>query len=109
MPCDTIQRSTVKLEAANLELFIEGLATLGVRPDDIRRSAGSSDLLWWDRRMGTFQRYDVTRKTLNVAEGTDIDAIKRAYSTAVVRAAAKTFHWTLAQQDERHFAASKRF
>jgi len=108
MPCDTIQRSTVKLEAANLDLLVEGLTTvLGVRPIDIRRTA--TDLLWWDRTAQTFQKYDLTRKTLNVAEGTDTDAIKRAYATAVVRTAAKRFNWTLAQQDARHFAASKRF
>ena len=108
MPCDTIQRSTVRLEAANLDLLIEALRTgLGLPSNAIQRTA--TGLRWYDGRSVAWNTYDVARKTLEVTQGTDIDALKRAYSAAVVRTAAKRFNWSLAQQDERHFAATKRF
>jgi len=106
MPCDTVQRSTVRLEAANLDILEEALRTeLGA----VQVERLATGLRWYGRGDRAWNRYDATGKTLDVAEGTDVDRIKRAYSAVVVRTAARKFNWSLAQQDERHFAASKRF
>jgi hypothetical protein len=118
MPCDTIQRSTVKLElkADNkmfLKLALESLGfSLRYQGDANAMRRGDAETLvgfYKSGVTGTFlangqlklegQTYDVNKF--------DINAIKRAYSIAVVQAAAQQFGWELNTTDGLTFEVKK--
>jgi len=102
MPCDTIQTNTVDLSASDHGLLRLALEALGY---DVQSHLNGASLLFY--RRGSYVGVHEAGK-LEVVQGADIDAIKRAYSTQVLKAGAARFGWRLQQKDDTRFAIARR-
>jgi len=107
MPCDTIQRSKVdfKLEVTDLNLLKAGLEKLGYKVN-----LGTKTLSFHDSSFnirGEFRKGKLEVETIN--REFDVNAVKRAYSTEVVKVTARKFGWTLNETSENKFEAVRRF
>jgi hypothetical protein len=108
MPCDTIQRSTVTLElkAENTEYLLAALRSLDYNVTNLKGQ------LYFSNAAGltgsfTDGKLNVTGRTAAV-QAFDLNAVKRAYSLQVVKAAAKQYGWQLTPQAQNKFAVQKR-
>tara|TARA_Y100000310_G_C20284071_1_gene623978 strand:- start:32 stop:343 length:312 start_codon:yes stop_codon:yes gene_type:complete len=88
MPCDKIQRNSVRLDVADWSLLKAAALSVDARAyvadHAIRVNVGG--------RLVTVQRGSNTA-TVNVGDESAVDALKRAYSGEAVKAMARRFNW----------------
>lgn len=90
MPCEQIRQNQVTFSAGtDMELMNAALEAEGYRVSQYANGLSFAHEDNW-RQGGTFRD-----GVFNVNEGTDTDAIKRAYSLKAVQKAAKKFSWTI--------------
>jgi hypothetical protein len=91
MPCWTVQESKVEFLAktTDRDLLTAALEKLGY---EVTR-ASAAVLIF--RKDGASGSYDAQSGRLGLAEGWDVNEIKRAYSEQVVESQARRFGWQL--------------
>lgn len=103
MPCDQVQTTRCTLDAADIGLLADALRDLGY---DVRM-VGEHRLIASHDEYGSLS-YDSRTKTLEqTGDAQDENAIKVAYSTAVVRKVASRFGWKVQQQQAKGNVAVK--
>lgn len=112
MPCDTISTTNVefKMENTNVDLLqaaLEGMGYTVNKKGNTLSFRGSG----YNYVNGTFRdgKIDVE---FNAWQSFDVNAVKRAYSTEVVRAMGKRFGWQLKEKagtTNKVYEAVKRF
>ena len=103
MPCDTIQRTTVDLSVADINILQAGLEADG---HSVRRI--NDHVIEWGS-YSNICRYDSASKKLRAPGGTNANEFKVSYSREVVRQTSKRFGWTLTAESPQVFLAKKRF
>ena len=94
MPCYQIRKTTVKLEAANLDLLEKGLGTLG---NVIRSVTGHLKLTTDYGVTVNINKGVLEIDSYGVVADETIKKIKQAYAKEVVKAAAKKYGWHVTQ------------
>ena len=110
MPCNTVQRSTVRFSLkTDRNLLVAALEQMGERPvlqgDIIRFRSGS-----YDCRMGEMV-IEITAtygQDVEKLKGEKMNEVKRAYSAQVVQSQARRFGWTLKETGKYQYQVLKR-
>lgn len=105
MPCDTIQRSKVdfNLHATDLNLLKLALEHMGFRVGHLQNGLKFTNGYDID---GQFSNGKLTVQSRGQF---DINNLKRAYSTEVVKSSADLYGWTLEETSPGVFEAQKGF
>jgi hypothetical protein len=103
MPCDTIQRTTVDLSVADINILQAGLEADGHTVNRI-----NDHVIEWGSYSNRY-RYDSASRKLRAPIGTNANEFKMSYSREVVRKTSKRFGWTLTAEQPNVFLANKRF
>ena len=107
MPCDTIQRSSVNLElkADNKQYLLAALKSLGY---SVSESRGVVSFTTPDGTIGQFVNGQLkVSGYYGAAERFNVNPIKRAYSTEVVKSAAVEFGWEIQETSAHTFDVQK--
>lgn len=108
MPCYTIKKTTVNVDAMQLSVLLDGLKAAGF---DVRLDG---ETLSFSRKGSyNYHQYALGKLTLSGEAETEtlVGDIKRAYSAQVVRVAASKFGWKLSETKTAQgveFLAAKR-
>lgn len=107
MPCDTIQTSTVKMEmrADNEKFLLNALSSLGYYATKIGETIAFRNNRGTET--GVFAKGELTITSRN-PESFDLNKLKRAYSTEVVKNTAKKYGWELKPTAENKFSVQKK-
>jgi len=113
MPCDSVQKTSVNLDVADVDILAEALRALGY----VVSQANANGVLASHHEHGELF-YDAKAKKLTTRtrygqQAQNANEIKVAYSTNVARKVASKFGWSLAETkatagEAVHFQAKKR-
>ena len=108
-PCDTIQLSTVEFDLMHTDIWLLQMAleklgyTVKKKKDTLTFESDGFDFI-----AGKFEDGKV-EVTFDARKKFDVNSVKRAYSSEVVRYAARKAGWQVKHTDLRKFEVSKRF
>jgi hypothetical protein len=112
MPCYTIRRVSVELQAANKEMLIQGLKAAGF---NVREVSGYIDVsIPSKERAGRTLSGRIVDGQISFQDGDAeiVNRVKQAYAGEAVRRASKQYGWDLradGNKQEQGFVARRRF